>query len=397
MRFCYCCYVFALVSERRATGLASGKLPQAAEQFPSTHHRTEHWISMPIQITDATIHQINKAAQTKDDGSVTLNVRQKSLPKDDVLGGLCQSLIDLYTRHANSNGTLGEDPIEHRFPVHLKAYVEGQTNFISFTQEVLAILKAQMQKSFLSTGGYALFLRYVVDEHDMLLVVMLKLRAGAGIDAATLSLTKTLNIDLDHLHEAARINVTRWVGGRQPYLTFIKGRSSANDVSEYFRKALACTGFTDSKHHTEAVLRAANEFVNARADLDAAEKQVERIAMRQRLYGCLSTNLDEIPLLTVAAAVHPDDPQNFIDHINVNGVDGGYHLDDRFRPHRATIQKLRRIKERFGTVQIAFDVEDVLEERVLYDEELNAVVLLNPPERLKRMLKENGNLADEPA
>ena len=113
---------------------------------------------MPIQITDATIHQINKAAQTKDDGSVTLNTRQESLPKDDVLGGLCQSLIDLYTRGANSNGTLGQDPIEHRFPVHLKAYVEGQTNFIPFTQEVLGILKTQMEKSFLSTGGYALFL-----------------------------------------------------------------------------------------------------------------------------------------------------------------------------------------------------------------------------------------------
>jgi len=352
---------------------------------------------MPIQITDATIHQLNKAAQTKDDGSVTLNARQESLPKDDVLSGLCQSLIDLYTRHANSNGTLGQDPIEHLFPVHLKAYVEGQTNFIPFTQEVLGILKAQMEKSFLSTGGYALFLRYAVDEHDMLLVVMLKLKAGAGIDAATLSLTKTLNIDLDHLHEAARINVTRWVSGQQPYLTFIKGRSSANDVSEYFRRALACTGFTDSKHHTEAVLRAADEFVNTRADLDAAGKQVERIAMRQRLYDCLSTNPDEVPLLTVAANVYPGDPQSFIDHIKAKAADGGYHLDDRFKPHRATFQKLRRIKERFGSVQVAFDVEDVLEERVRYDEELNAVVLLNPPERLKQTLKENGKPANEPA
>lgn len=352
---------------------------------------------MPIQITDATIHQINKAAQTKDDGSVTLNTRQESLPKDDVLGGLCQSLIDLYTRGANSNGTLGQDPIEHRFPVHLKAYVEGQTNFIPFTQEVLGILKTQMEKSFLSTGGYALFLRYTVDEHDMLLVVMLKLKAGAGIDASTLSLTQTLNIDLDHLHEAARINVSRWVSGQQPYLTFMKGRSSANDVSEYFRKSLACTGFTDSKHHTEAVLRAADEFVNARTDLDAAGKQVERIAMRQRLYDCLSTNLDEVPLLTVAANVYPGDPQSFIDHIKVKAVDGGYHLDERFKPHRATFQKLRRIKERFGSVQVAFDVEDVLEERVRYDEELNAVVLLDPPERLKQTLKENGKPTNEPA
>lgn len=349
---------------------------------------------MPIKITDAIIHQINKAAQTKDEGSVTLTARQESLPKDDVLDNLCRSLIDLYTRNANSNGTLGQDPVEHRFPLHLKSYIEGQTNFIPFTHDVLGILKSRMEESFLSTGGYALFLRYSIDEYDMLLVVMLKLTAGAGIDVATLSLTKTLNIDLDHLHEAARINVTRWIDGQQPYLTFIKGRSSANDVSEYFRKALACTGFTDSKHHTEALLRAADEFVNARVDLDVVEKQVERIAMRQRLYDCLSSNQIEVPLITVAAAIYPNDPQNVVDHIKAKAVDGGYHIDDRFKPHRPTFQKLHRIKERFGSVQVAFDVEDVREERVRYDEQLDAVVLLNPPERLKQTLKENGKSAD---
>lgn len=340
---------------------------------------------MPIQITDATIHQINKAAQTKDEGSVTLNARNESLPMDELLGALCQSLIDLYTRHANSNGTLGQDPVEHRFPLHLKSYIEGQTSFIPFTHEVLGVLKTRMEESFLSTGGYALFLRYSIDEHDMLLVVMLKLKAGAGIDAATLSLTKTLNIDLDHLHEAARINVTRWLGGQQPYLTFIKGRSSANDVSEYFRKALACTGFTDSKHHTEAVLRAADEFVNARADLDVAGKQVERIAMRQRLYDCLSTNLVEVPLITVAAAVHPNDPQIFVDHIKAKAVDGGYHIDDRFKPHRSTFQRLHRVKARFGTVQVAFDVEDVREERVRYVSGNQATLLLRPAEPVRAL------------
>lgn len=352
---------------------------------------------MPIQITDATIHQINKEAQTKDEGSVTINARQENLPTDDLLDALCQSLINLYTRHANSNGTLGQDPVEHRFPVHLKSYIDGQTPFIPFTLDVLGILKTQMEESFLSTGGYALFLRYSTDEHDMLLVVMLKLKTGSGIDATTLSLTKTLNIDLEHLHEAARINITRWQSGQQPYLTFIKGRSSANDVSEYFRKSLACTGFTDSKHHTEAVLRAADEFVNARQDLDVAGKQGERIAMRQRLYDCLSTVVDEIPLITVAANVYPSDPQLFIDYIKAKAVDGGYHLDDRFKPHRPTFQRLHRVKARWGAVQIAFDVEDVREERVRYDEQLDAVVLSKPPESLKRTITENGQPTNEPA
>ncbi|HPZ57494.1 nucleoid-associated protein [Ottowia sp.] len=349
---------------------------------------------MSIQITDAIIHQINKTAQTKDSGSVTLNARQDCLPKDELLDQLCKSLLDLYTKNANNNGTLGQDPIEHIFPLRLRSYVDGQTAFIPFTLEALNLLKTRMEGAFLSTGGYALFLRYSADAHDMLLVVMLKLKAGAGIDAETLSLTKTLNIDLSHLHEAARINVTRWLAGQQPYLTFIKGRSSANDVSEYFRDALACTGYTDSKHHTEAIIRAADEFVDSRADLDSVGKQIERIAMRQRLYDCLSSNQTEVPLATVAAAIYPNDPQDFIDHIRAKAVDGGYHVDDRFKPHKPTFQKLHRIKERFGSVQIAFDVEDVREERVKYDEQLNAVILANPPDRLKEALKENAKSAN---
>jgi nucleoid-associated protein len=78
---------------------------------------------------------------------------------------------------------------------------------------------------------YALFLRYTNVAADWLLLVMLKLKAGTGIHPATLTLNQTLSFDIDHLHEAARIDLAKWQANTQPYLSFIKKRTTSEDVT----------------------------------------------------------------------------------------------------------------------------------------------------------------------
>lgn len=343
---------------------------------------------MPVQITEATIHHLEKAVQTRGAGSITVHPRTAQLPVDAVLQRLCDSLVLMYTKAANSNGTLGTDPQAHRFPVHLREYLAGRTAFMPFTREAVALIAQQMQGSFLASGGYALFLRYRTESHDFVLVAMLKLKPGAGIDAGTLSLTETLNIDLAHLNEAARINLTRWQQDQQPYLTFIKGAARQAEISEYFRQALACTSFTDSKHHTEAVLRAAHDFVDARADLSVQERREEKTAMRRRLFECLDSNREEVPLATIAAAVNPLAPDAFLAHIRDRPEGDGYNLDERFKPNRATYMGLKRLHAKMGTVSLSFDVADVQAERVRYDPQTDAVILQSPTESLKNSILE---------
>lgn len=350
---------------------------------------------MPVQITEATIHHLEKAVQTRGAGSITVHPRAAQLPVDDVLQRLCDSLILMYTRAANSNGTLGIDPRAHRFPVHLREYVEGRTAFMPFTREAVALVAQQMQASFLASGGYALFLRYRTDAHDFVLVAMLKLKPGAGIDAGSLSLTETLNIDLAHLNEAARINLTRWQEDQHPYLTFIKGASRQAEVSEYFRQALACTSFTDSRHHTEAVLRAAHDFVDARADLSVQERREEKATMRRRLFECLDSNREEVPLATIAAAVNPSAPDVFLEYVRNRPEGDGYNLDERFKPNRATYIGLKRLHGKMGSVSLSFDVADVLAERVRYDAGTDSVILQSPTEPLKNSILEHAPTSNQ--
>jgi nucleoid-associated protein len=344
-----------------------------------------------MQIREATIHQLIKATETSGDDSVEQHVRPEPLPVDEVLRSLCIDLLALYATSANSNGTLGQDPVIHTFPVALDSYTAGRTSFQTFTVAALSLIKEEMKEAIFANGGYALFLRYEHDNIDFLLIAMLKLKAGAGIDEETLSLQPTLNIDLKLLHEAARINLTRLASGEQPYLTFIKGKAKRGDITGYFRKALACVTFTDSKHHTGQLIKAAHAFVEAREDLETPEqKNEERSLMRKRLVECLEANSQQVVLATAAAAIMPGAPDDFLAFLQTGPAADQFHIDDSFQPHKATYRPLRRISGRIGgSIAIAFDVDDVLAHRVTYDPERDAIVLKSPPAALKQAIIEN--------
>lgn len=341
-------------------------------------------------IREATIHQLIKAAQTSGEGSVTEHVRLAPLPVDEILTSLCTELLGLYATSVNSNGTLGQDPLIHAFPVSLASYVANETDFQAFTVAGLTLIKEAMKDAIFANGGYALFLRYEQDGVDFLLVAMLKLKPGAGIDEATLSLQPTLNIDLKLLHEAARVNLTRLAANTQPYLTFVKGKAKQGDITEYFRKALACVTYTDSKHHTDQLIKAADAFVAARADLSPEQRAEERVQMRKRLSDCFQQNSLQLVLGTAAAAIRPEGPDEFIAFLQSPQA-AEFHIDHSFQPHKATYKRLHRISGRIGqTISVAFDVEDIQTHRVSYDAGLNAIVLTNPPDSLKQSILENG-------
>jgi nucleoid-associated protein len=345
---------------------------------------------MTTQIVAATLHHLVKQAQTIGSNSVISKPRDSELSKDEKLNSLCGNLMSLYNTKANSVGTLGIDPTAHQFPLHLKAYTSGETNFLQFSLAALKRIEIEMSSVNFSTGGFVLFLRYSVDAQDFLFVAMLKLKLGQGIDAETLDLTENLNIDLQNLHEAARINLSRWGRGEQPYLTFIKGRARNDSVSEYFRDALACTGYTDSKHHTKQLLQAANDFVDARQDLSVEQKTEEQQAMRQRLFDCFDANRVEVPLTTVAAAIIPSAPEDFVAFVkSKDNSDSGYHIDERFKPDRNEYIKLKRIKGKIGTISLAFDVADVQAERIYYSVKDDTVIIVSPPNELKTAIQEN--------
>lgn len=342
-----------------------------------------------MQILEATIHRLQKAAHTSGEGSVTKQVRTTTLPIDDTLLTVCRDLLALYNRTTDSSGTFGSNPNVHVFPARFEEYRAETINLAQFSEATVDLIAARMENARLSNGGYALFLRYQEPPNDFMLIAMLKLKPGAGIDETSLELLPTLNIDLDLLNEAARINISRLATNEQPYLTFIKGARKATEVTEYFRDALACLNYTNSSEQTKELIRAADDFVAQRQDLTDEMRQHERLETRRRLYECLNQNKAEVTLATAAAAVHPAAPDEFITHTQTQ-LDGErtYRFDTRFKPDRKVTQTLRRIRGTMGTVTVAFDVEDVRTGKVMYDAQSDSIVIKQPNPKLKQEIQE---------
>lgn len=341
-----------------------------------------------MEIKNAIIHKLNKAQHTSGTESVTVQLRDGLLPVDDTLSTVCSQTLHLFQRKGNNTGTFGTDEDSHRFPIRVNDYLQGGEEFEHFTHHAVGIIRDKMSQSSAANGGHAFFVHYTSGDGDFLLVAMLKLREGAGIDEDSLALMPTLVIDTDKLHEAARVNLSRWSNDEQPYLTFIKGRGS-DEVTAYFRDALACEGYTSGRHHTSQVIRAAEAYVLQLDALSQEEKRQRWIEVRERLFDCFAQNKEEVVLTAIAVAVEPGASNLFEDFVTTGPQAQEFQVSHQFKPDREAYRGLKRVSGKIGTVSVAFDIDDVQQGRVAYDESSNALLIYAPTAELKREVTEN--------
>lgn len=95
-------------------------------------------------------------------------------------------------------------------------------------------------------------------------------------------------------------------------------------------------------------------------------------------------------LQTLAAAIMPEDPDNFMDFIRDATMAERYQLSHQFQPDRKTFDRLKRIQGRIGkTITLSFSVEDVQQSRVAYDPTTNVILLHDPTPELIQGIEDN--------
>jgi nucleoid-associated protein len=336
-----------------------------------------------MQIQEAILHRIIKERNTSGSDSTDTKKRDNYLPIDERLERTVEEILKIYTRSTSGYGTFNSSQTVYRFPVLLKDYVAEDVNFIGFTGDSTDLIAAKMGDEAFSTGGYALFLRYTNQERQWMLVAMLKLKPGTGVNEETLELSDTLSFDIEHLHEAARVDLQKWQDDTQPYLSFIKKRQSGGQVSRYFREALGCTEYTDSKHHTGQMLDAFEAYCEENAWTPEQKREG-----RQKVYDYCDAKdkADEPVNLTALSAVIDDqNPVAFSDFVR----DNDYEIDETFTPHKTTYNRFKRISKTFGSVRVSFDVQDIWDGRVDYDEDHACLVIANLPDELIAEIKKH--------
>lgn len=343
-----------------------------------------------MEIREAILHRISKDRNTTGAGSATTQKRTAHLPADERLIRMAEDILKIYGKATNGYGTFDANETVYRFPVLLESYVTSGTDFIAFTSEATDLVAAKMGDEAFSTGGYALFLRYTNQGQDWMLVAMLKLKPGTGVNEQTLELSDTLSFDIDHLHEAARVDLSKWQAETQPYLSFIKRRQGGAEVSRYFREALGCTEYTDSKHYTGQMRDAFEEY-----SIHNTWTQEQKRAARQKIYDYCDAKEragESVNLTALSTLVDDQNPNAFSDYVR----DNSYEVSETFKPHKATYTRFKRISRTFGSVKVSFDVQDLLNGGVDFDEDHACLVINNLPQELIEEIKKHKVTDDEP-
>lgn len=149
-----------------------------------------------MEIQEAILHYIFKEKHTTGANSATTQKRTTLLPTNECLNRTVEDILKIYGKSTNGYGTFNANETVYRFPVLLRGYVlTTEDNFIAFTSQTTDLIAAKMGDEGFATGGYVLFLRYTNQGQSWLLVVMLKLKPGIGVNEQTLDLSDTLSFD----------------------------------------------------------------------------------------------------------------------------------------------------------------------------------------------------------
>lgn len=326
-----------------------------------------------MDITEAILHHIEKEQLKKE---ATLQSRDNLLPKSDSLSRLADSIHKRYSEKYVLHGSFIDNPEIHRFPVLLDQYLKGEKTLVEFSKLSSELISGEMAKKTMTTSSFAKFLRYKSKGKDWLLVLMLKTSAQTGINLKTLDLDDSYVFDLQHLHEAARIDIGKLQKDEKPYLTFVKPRSGKDDPSEFFRDALSCTDLSEPKQNTNAVIDALDSYAEAQS-WESARRQEARKALYEH---CAKKRKDNEPVVLEALSAIIDDqnPKSFWEHVAEND----FKVDSTFDPHPATYKKLHRMSHRFSNINLSFDIEDLTSGNIDLTDVEGEIIIKNVPEKI---------------
>lgn len=279
---------------------------------------------------------------------------------DPMAQQLFNALVAAYGRRsALTHGSFNEDNTEgYPFISSFEKFIRitpTEDDFVHLCDQALAQLAASLQapSARSATGGYVIFVYYSSDVFDYLLVALVRDKAGVAFDDE-LNPTKVIEVDLEKLHQAAKINISTFKEGKDSYLSFI-GTKRKGDITHYFSNALGCTDVVPSKKSTSELIRATEDFCRHH---NLNEKQEEIV---EDMVSYLSRQRGE-----KQSAYLPEMEQIFDNYIppeqaeTVAGTFGKfansepYQVSHEFQPHTSTINSYTKVKAKMDNWQLDF-------------------------------------------
>lgn len=145
-----------------------------------------------LDIQESIIHRVIKAKDTSGPASVQIRPRNTLLNIDERVNKLGRDVLKLYGKLSNGYGILGADFNTHRFPKFLDDHINDVDSFTDFSCKTLPVIAEEMSEKRFTTTSYPIFFRYTNNGRDWILIAVLKLKEGVGIDENTLDLNDSV-------------------------------------------------------------------------------------------------------------------------------------------------------------------------------------------------------------
>ena len=324
-------------------------------------------------IKKITYHILNK--EQGKTNNVTIEINPNTLPTSNTASELLDQLIARYRGKAGKGyGKFEEDTDNFPISTILEKYLDenNQDDFLKTTERLMNVLKAHIESQAGSKGGKIAFIHYIDDGQDYFLIALLTEKIG--LIAKDWGLTQDDILNVDHMRFAGRINLNDWqdVDCERRYISFLKGQG---EVSDYFRKFMGCSDALMAKKETQQLVVLIGNF---------ATEQGMSLEKREQLTGTAKSYLEDLSnreepffLQVFANSVWPEDPQLFIDSIELNGETSGHSIPDGFIPDKDPLRKLKVFKHRTRHWSMSFDAKAIKDGDIKLRE--GKIFIDNPP------------------
>jgi nucleoid-associated protein len=257
-------------------------------------------------------------------GPVRERYREELIPPTDEESGFVEKVTKLFRKHQSGRiyGNFEADKNAYPFSRLLSECTADGGDFLSFSKDTAALLVARMKDIPAATGGYFFAARFTEEGEDILLILMLHQEQGHAIDDKTLTLKRSLNLQMEHLDLAARISISGWQAGKPEPVSLVRGRK---EVSDYFKSFI---GLQEPRTNTEGTQKLKN-FIEQWMDAKNYSHS-EKEAVRERVLDYAKKRKDEpVELTVISTLVDPERHETFFTEANESGLGAEFHIDRR--------------------------------------------------------------------
>lgn len=339
-----------------------------------------------IKLIENKIHKVIVHTVIKKEGKFELDPRDTTLEVGVTVQRLIDQLAHLYaTKAGKEHGRFEED--EENYPVSrfLRDYCESPVqDLVSASLSMSGTLIREAQRT-ASPGGHVFFAHFTrntpSDNDDYFIVAILNDELGTALkDKEVIDST---HLDIKGFRLAGRVNLTKWRGNSEKYLSFLKGKGQ-DKVSGFFKAFIGCNNSVAAAAETRCLTQVLELFAENKSMSDEVKSEF----LRKAYTICKGYADTDRPfeLEPFSNELWPDNPEELIVAVSESGTN----ISDGFVPDKRSLNRLVKFSGKSKHWRLDFDRLALESKEILFDKENGSLTITQlPAELLERMIKEH--------